>query len=498
MGGVSGRARAWLEMAALVATAVLVPLSSASGQISPGELTERHAHLEGISRCGRCHAGDASSDDKCLECHRAVRARIEEKRGLHGRMPATGRDGRACGACHAEHNGRAYELIYWGEPGMNRFDHRRTGFRLEGKHARAECRSCHRADRVVEDLKVLEPEIDLERTFLGLGTGCADCHEDVHREQFTQGCTTCHGQDGWRPAARFEHDRTRYPLRGRHRPVVCARCHPGAAAEEKRGGTEAGDEAVFVRYTGVAHGDCVDCHRDPHRTRLGPRCDGCHVEEGWGVATGRGFDHRKTRFELRGRHRTIECTACHRKEPRVVPLRHERCADCHRDIHLDGFRSERFRGRCELCHTEDAFVPATYGPEEHDRGPYPLEGAHRAIPCTACHPRSPGAERIPFLVRGTDCASCHDDRHRGQFPPERGYSGCRSCHDVDGWRRPAFDHQKTAFPLDGRHVGVPCGRCHPEERDGRGETFVRYRPLRRGCRDCHGRTIPPDPPGAAG
>ncbi|MFZ4401794.1 MAG: hypothetical protein ACOYO1_17325, partial [Bacteroidales bacterium] len=39
-------------------------------QISPGELSNYHSHLEGISNCTKCHVlGEQLSNDKCLACH---------------------------------------------------------------------------------------------------------------------------------------------------------------------------------------------------------------------------------------------------------------------------------------------------------------------------------------------------------------------------------------------------------------------------------------------
>ena len=44
-----------------------------------------------------------------------------------------------------EHQGRDFELVFWGERGREAFDHALTGFSLLGRHARLRCDDCHRS-----------------------------------------------------------------------------------------------------------------------------------------------------------------------------------------------------------------------------------------------------------------------------------------------------------------------------------------------------------------
>jgi hypothetical protein len=41
---------------------------------------------------------------------------------------------------------------------------------------------------------------------------------------------------------------------------------------------------------------------------------------------------------------------------------------------------------------------------------------------------------------------------------------CENCHTPAAWmpirKNPEFDHNKTAHPLRGMHVNVPCQECH--------------------------------------
>ena len=47
-----------------------------------------------------------------------------------------------------------------------------------------------------------------------------------------------------------------------------------------------------------------------------------------------------------------------------------------------------------------------------------------------------------------------------------------------------FDHSKTQFVLDGKHMNVACNKCHKEVND-QGVTFVLYKIKEFKCEDCH-------------
>jgi len=88
---------------------------------------------------------------------------------------------------------------------------------------------------------------------------------------------------------------------------------------------------------------------------------------------------------------------------------------------------------------------------DHGLSPFPLVGKHIGLACSTCH-KSPR-----FRDAATDCAGCHrkDDRHKGAYPTD-----CAGCHNPSGWMNWTFDHGRTAFPLDGKHVDLACGACH--------------------------------------
>jgi len=130
---------------------------------------------------------------------------------------------------------------------------------------------------------------------------------------------------------------------------------------------------------------------------------------------------------------------------------------------------------------------------------YPLEGAHRAVPCSGCHRESAAppvksslllarsqAFRLPF-VRESRCDSCHRNPHGSQFARREDGGACEGCHAVEGFRPAArFDHNRdSAFPLGGAHARLACARCHSPRAAGTAQVLVIYRPLPHQCRDCH-------------
>ena len=496
---------AWVPGAFLVG---LLPVC-AGAQLSPGELSKPHAALDGSAGCLECHSSGKGVDAaRCLSCHLPLSQRIAAGKGLHAQA-----DYGACETCHIEHHGREFEIVWWGEEGEAAFDHQRTGFELAGAHRELGCRDCHRAERIASAARLRAADKDLDRTFLGLATACLACHVDEHRGQFERsGCLACHQQDTWRPARLFEHDRSAFPLTGGHREVGCERCH--RAVESAAGG-------AWTQYHGVARASCGDCHRDPHRRRLGDDCGSCHVTGGWRRVEIRSFDHDRTRYPLRGRHRELACESCHgawtASPPSADPgstmriAGFELCASCHVDPHLGQFRGRAAAGGddCGACHDLEGFLPPLYTLEDHQRGPFPLVGAHQAVPCRDCHEMVPTTdlsaaaadlwgEPAPasarrFRFTSTACVDCHRDPHLGDADPYLGSAGCLSCHRMSGWREIVFDHRPTGYELAGRHRELACAACHrPAPRDA-GEAEIRLANLKPAgqpaggftCRSCH-------------
>jgi hypothetical protein len=448
--------------------------SAVQAQLSPGELHKSHAFLEGMDNCGKCHSSDRSNlSNQCLQCHTAIKERQDAGRGLHG--SAKYRD---CEMCHVEHHGRDFDLIYF-EGGVEAFDHAATGYTLIGRHADLTCRKCHRPEHIADPEGLKEQSVAIDRTYLGLSTECLSCHLDQHRGQLSNDCAKCHGFTAWRPANGFDHASTAYPLSGRHISVECSKCHVQVADEMIAGSPS------YAKYRPVAHNQCTDCHRDVHEGRLGANCSGCHSTSGWKQVQSADFDHDRTRYPLRGRHAAVECRQCHTNASTGKKLKFARCMDCHSDFHRGDFAARPQAGACEECHTVQGFSPALFTLDLHERTDYPLQGAHRAIPCGECH-RSLQANEIHYRFKfaNTDCRQCHRDPHKGQLDKFLTTDGCESCHTVQTWSESKFDHSQTDFALTGRHKMVACTGCHFE--DAGAETRkVAFVKLQQNCESCH-------------
>jgi hypothetical protein len=184
-------------------------------------LVGRHA----AARCEACHSGWLYRDRTATEC-RACHARDDVHKGSLGER---------CETCHGSSNWR-----------VAAFDHARTRFPLAGRHARIDCKSCHRTSVYREAPR-----------------DCVGCHEpdDKHRGRLGNDCESCHNARDWRLGA-FDHRRTRFALDGAHASVACVACHVAPGAR--------------IAPLGVA---CADCHRadDVHHGAYGPQCERCHV-----------------------------------------------------------------------------------------------------------------------------------------------------------------------------------------------------------------------------
>lgn len=457
----------------------------AQAQISPGQLSQAHAELEANNQCLACHRqGQGVDAERCLSCHTLLEKRIDAGKGLHAQE-----DYQECRTCHIEHHGRDFDLVYW-DGGPESLDHDLTGYVLEGKHATLGCRDCHQSQHVQPKRQLLKAGKDLDRTFLGLGTECLDCHDDTHRGQFEDvGCRSCHQLDAWIPAPLFDHQETSFPLTGQHRDVACAECHPSDPGSPD-------NDSSFVQYTGIAAETCMNCHNDPHEARFGTRCETCHATISWQASIDRSsFDHDQTRYPLQGLHRDVTCEDCHTSGKLTEPITgFDRCESCHEDEH-DGQFSDREGGdSCDSCHNPEGFRPSLYTLEDHQRSSFPLEESHLAVPCFSCHSDAliESFTLQIFTLDSAACTACHDDAHAGELddylePDERDTTGCVSCHTITIWRAASFDHDRSVYPLEGRHVDVACESCHPRQdlASGLQHGLMQLSGVPTACAKCH-------------
>jgi len=446
----------------LILMAMLLILSVRSyAQLSPGPLSQAHAHLEGMSNCTQCHdIGQKVPDSKCLSCHEEIDELINAGKGYHASREVRSQ---TCIDCHSDHHGRKFEMTRFNEEAFN---HELTGYSLEGQHAVIDCRSCHTSDNI-KDAEIRKRE----DTFLGLGAACLNCHNDYHQNTLGNDCASCHGMDAFRPAGKFDHNETEFVLLGVHTSVSCEDCHP----IEMRNGNE------FQQFSDVAFSDCVSCHTDPHGGLPG-KCSACHTETEFQdkryIAR---FSHGLTGFDLKGKHSSLSCFDCHSNNQSASQLFGDRagiaendCVRCHEDIH-----EGRFGTDCVRCHNESSFLSLNEGFEfNHDVTAFPLEGLHIEVDCNSCHIDS---YRDP--IAHATCVDCHDDYHNGQFVVEGQVRDCADCHSVyEGFSFTSFgfeEHSSTAFPLEGSHLATPCFACHLEEEDWQ------FADIGSRCVDCH-------------
>ena len=153
-----------------------------------------------------------------------------------------------------------------------------------------------------------------------------------------------------------------------------------------------------------------------------------------------------------------------------------------REVPVHGWWNERgpvirhadFPADCTLCHKGKTWTELVedFEFDHQERTGYALEGAHAQAKCLRCH-NDRGPVEI-FARQG--CGGCHEDIHSRQLGRE-----CETCHGEQDWQPQGQigEHQRTAFPLQGAHLMVPCWRCHEAAERG----F--FQGLDRRCEACH-------------
>lgn len=451
----------------------------ALAQGSPGPMSRAHRDLDSFPvDCNKCHeAGYGVPDDKCLACHthQPLRARIRAGKGFHAADEVKKQQ---CKDCHAEHieeppgsgRGRRTTIDWRPFGGKRNFNHRLTGWPLEGTHRYTKCEKCH-------DTKYPKTKLP---TYLGKRQECTTCHFGTEKKpgvggpnphQFTDvaltDCQLCHSFSNFRvanlAATKYDHDQTDYPLKGHHKRNKCVACH------------EKNIETFEVKED---FSDCKGCHEDSHESVISAKrkCSSCHLQTTKFRKTK--FDHGKeTRFDLRGQHARNRCKDCHAVgSPPEAPAMN--CIGCHEDIHRGRFGKET----CEGCHVDLGWAQVIY---DHDtKTKFELTGKHESTKCTNCHRFGLATKFERF--ESTKCADCHQHTaaHCGQF----GLENCERCHVRGGDRTSKFDHNLTRFPLERAHEGLDCARCHKPAKLGQSEqcrNAVKYTGLEPQCFACH-------------
>jgi len=271
-------------------------------------------------------------------------------------------------------------------------------------------------------------------------------------------CENCHSATAWRPIKanpEFDHDKTKYPLRGMHEKVECTQCHV---------------KPVFTN----AGKNCQDCHTDVHQRKMGTNCAQCHTVQGWNTAVQQVKEH-QNRFPLLGAHAAVQCEDCH-KGAAVGQFKglSTACVSCHRaDFQKTtnpNHVTSQFPQNCQMCHTFDSWIGATFnhaGPPAN----FPLTGAHATIACTTCHINNNYNLTTPPNACGN--SGCHLTTWQQTTNPKHSaaptvfpVANCSTCHITTTWTTATFDHSTTGFPLTNSHQLAPAGKvtactdCH--------------------------------------
>lgn len=275
-------------------------------------------------------------------------------------------------------------------------------------------------------------------------------------------CQNCHTFSGWKPirsVPEFDHNKTRYPLRGLHKKVACAECHTNPV------------------FTNVGS-KCADCHADIHRRQMGAQCESCHSVNGWMVSL-KSIQQHQNRFPLVGAHAVTDCDSCH-KGAAVGQFQglSTDCVSCHMNSYLatksPSHSALGFPTDCRQCHsTMDSWAGARF--DHAAMTGFALTGAHSQLECTACH--------VGGRYQGTPttCITCHQADFNGAKDPNHAQGGfpqtCAQCHSTTTWLGAKFDHNAmTGFALTGAHATVACAQCHVNGR---------YAGTPKDCASCH-------------
>lgn len=506
-----------------------------SAQISPGELSNFHAKYEGISNCTKCHElGKHVNSSKCLDCHQEIKISFSEGRGFHSSSNVKAKE---CFACHSEHHGRNFKIIRFDK---SNFDHNITGFRLTGKHAAIDCKECHQ-EKFIFNISIKRRN----NSYLGLKSNCISCHDDFHQKSLDQNCLKCHNTDSFKPASGFNHNQSRFKLTGAHLKVECGKCHLVSVINNRKFQKFTGlsfsnctpchndiHQGKFgkdcqkchnlsnfknIRTSAFDHsktnfpltgkhlalncqschlsGDfskrlqykkCIGCHKDYHRgefvkTNIQSDCSDCHNTSGFSPSRFSIEEHNSSGFQLKGSHLAQPCKSCHYKNNLwAFKTGNLECINCHENVHGSEI-SERFiqNNKCSNCHNEDSWRFVRF---EHSKTGFVLEEKHNQVDCRSCHYRKE-IKQYRFSSLNSDCVSCHQDIHQGQFRTGKS-TDCLRCHSFKNWIPEKFNHELSRFSLAGAHQNIPCRKCHPEVHTA-GISYVKYKLENFKCANCH-------------
>ncbi|MBT3984021.1 MAG: hypothetical protein HOE90_21880 [Bacteriovoracaceae bacterium] len=362
------------------------------------KLTDKHAKLD------------------CIKCHKQSDKKMEIK-SEHFVWKGTKADCRSCHKpthhqkftkkfeklkCTTCHTTKSYKDEAHAKAN---FDHGTTKFKLTGKHKKNSCRKCHLVNK--------KSTYEFKNEKSGY---CLSCHKTPHTEQFRddfseQSCNSCHRTESFKDVHRkeFDHNETEFELLGKHQKVKCQKCHVPTNKTFKESHSFKGK---FI-FDELGEKSCLTCHKDHHKSEMGPNCRTCHTERGWKVQR----DFHKD-MPLTGVHYTLSCTECHFEERKLKGLG-DQCIVCHTkdDIHLGSLP------KCGACHHQEVWEVTRF---KHSMTRFPLRGVHRTLDCNSCH----GSGN--YQGTQSSCISCHTSDALSVANPVHimpQFNDCSRCHN---------------------------------------------------------------------
>ena len=271
-------------------------------------------------------------------------------------------------------------------------------------------------------------------------------------------CENCHTNTSWAPIRaipEFNHDSTRYPLRGMHEKVSCTGCHT---------------KPVFTEVGK----DCASCHADIHRGQFGANCAECHTVLGWQLKN-QAIQNHFNRFPLLGAHAVVECQECHKNAAvgNYLGLS-TACESCHisdfnsttNPIHKSNL-TVFAPSKCSTCHGNfDTWLNATF---DHSTTGFLLQDAHATTACASCHISN--NYNLAGIAQN-DCGNsgCHLTTWQQTTNPSHSANAtwfpvqnCTTCHNAAPitWTGGTFpNHGATGFNLTQGHANLQCSQCH--------------------------------------
>lgn len=191
-------------------------------------------------------------------------------------------------------------------------------------------------------------------------------------------------------------------------------------------------------------------------------CRDCHPEHRGSSAAltelgANAFPHETLGFSLNGHQRTsanqtFTCADCHQGD--ITNFTVDACDGCHRQVDAVFAQAHTisYGMACLGCHDGvDRFGKGF----SHAGFTFKAEGGHADVACVKCHVDARALADFPNAPQ--DCYACHrvDDEHGGSYGTQ-----CEQCHRPTIWKDATFDHNLSAFKLEGEHAEVACEKCH--------------------------------------